>query len=203
MSVGLRVCLLAALLFLGAPGNAVCQSEPRPADVATLDGIIKAYYEVVSGPAGQPRDWARDSSLHHAEAQVLIVGSDADGRPTPQVMTLGDFHLRSNDLAEAGFFEYEIHRKTQIHGAIAHVWSTYEWQTREDGPVGGRGINSIQLVFDGKRWWITSWMFDGRSDAPPVPPEYLPAKGRSEAAPSQPRGESVLWRTDRVDPDVG
>jgi hypothetical protein len=146
--------------------------------VVTLDGIIKAYYEVVSGPAGQPRDWARDSSLHHPEAQVLIVGSGADSRPIPQVMTLGNFHTRSNDLAESGFFEYEIHRETQIHGAIAHVWSSYEWRITEDGPVGGRGINSIQLVFDGVRWWITSWMFDGRSDAPPVPPKYLPDAGQ-------------------------
>ncbi|NNF59555.1 MAG: hypothetical protein HKN04_15065, partial [Rhodothermaceae bacterium] len=71
-------------------------------------------------------------------------------------------------------FEHEIHRSVQTHGAVTHVWSTYAWRTTEDGPVGGQGVNSIQLVYDGTRWWITSWMFDGRSDAPPVPTEYLP-----------------------------
>lgn len=74
---------------------------------------------------------------------------------------------------QRGFFEYEIHRETQIHGAIAHVWSTYEWRSSSDGPVGGRSINSIQLYHNGQRRWITSWMFDRRSDAPPVPADYL------------------------------
>jgi hypothetical protein len=57
---------------------------------------------------------------------------------------------------------------------VTHVWSTYEWRTTDDGSVGGRGVNSIHLVYDGSRWWITSWMFDGRNGAPPVPAEYLP-----------------------------
>lgn len=158
----------------GAYSSLFGQTYPRPDDVTTLDGIIRAYYEVVSGPAGQPRDWARDSSLHLPGAQVLIVRNDEDGGPRAQVMSLGDFHEQSADLAVRGFFEHEIHRETQIHGSIAHIWSTYEWSSAREGPVGGRGINSIQLYHDGERWWITSWMFDGRSDAPPVPPQYLP-----------------------------
>ena len=154
------------------------QEYPLLEDVATLDGIIKAYYDVVSGPAGQPRQWARDRSLHHPEAQVVIVRSNDSGQPTANVMTLAEYHKQSDRLGEHGFFEYEIHRETQLRGAIAHVWSTYEWRTNKDGPVGGRGINSIQLVNDGKRWWITSWMYDGRSDAPPVPDRYLPKEDR-------------------------
>ncbi len=150
------------------------QPFPRTGDVATLDGLLKAYYEVVSGPAGQPRQWARDRSLHHPDAQVVIVDDGPDGTAVAQVMTLADYHARSAGLAERGFFEYEIHRQVQRHGAVAHVWSTYEWRTTEDGPVGGRGVNSIQVFHDGARWWITSWMYDGRRDAPPVPAEYLP-----------------------------
>lgn len=171
----LRMAGLVVIAFAAAD-SLQAQDLARPEDVNTLDGIIRAYYEVVSGPAGQPRDWPRDSSLHMPNAQVLIVGDGEDGRPEAQVMTLGDFHRRSADLAERGFFEYEIHRETQIHGAIAHVWSTYEWRTTREGPVGGRGINSIQLYHDGQRWWITSWMFDGRSDTPAVPPQYLPGE---------------------------
>jgi hypothetical protein len=135
---------------------------------------MKAYYEVVSGPAGQPRQWARDSSLHHPKAQIAIVRTVAD-RPQVQVMALGDFHRESAGLAETGFFEYEIHREVAQFGTTAHVWSTYEWRTEAGGPVGGRGINSIQLFHDGTRWWILGWMFDGRSDAGPVPTRYLPS----------------------------
>ena len=162
---------VALLALLSVPS---VSAQADPADVATLDGIIRAYYEVVSGPAGQPRDWARDSTLHHPEAVVTVVGRDADGAVVIEPSDLAAYHAQSGGLAEAGFFEVEIARETQQHGAVAHVWSTYEWRQTADGPVGGRGVNSIQLVWDDARWWIVSWMFDGRSDAPPVPEAYLP-----------------------------
>jgi hypothetical protein len=161
------------------PSVAQAQSYPIAEDVATLDGIIEAYYEVVSGPAGQPRQWERDRSLHDPEAQIIIIRDDQAGRPVAHIMTLAEFHAESGSLEEQGFFEQEIHRETQRHGAVAHVWSTYEWRLLEEGPAGGRGINSISLYHDGERWWITSWMFDGREDAPSVPPEYLPDSVRS------------------------
>ena len=160
------------LTFAALPSMA--QTYPIPEDVQSLDGIIKAYYEVVSGPAGQPRQWERDHSLHMPGAQVVIVRNDEDGKSVANKMTLSEFHERSRGISEQGFFEYEIHRETSRHGVVAHVWSTYEWRNTEDGPIGGQGINSIQLYHDGNRWWITSWMFDGRTDAPAVPKAYLP-----------------------------
>lgn len=175
-------CLLVALVTVSAAAAQPSSSdlpEPVPADVETLDGIIRAYYEVVSGAAGEPRQWRRDSSLHHPQASVLIVGAGPGGRVDPRAMSLAEYHARSSGLSDAGFFEVEINRQVQRHGAIAHAWSTYEWRRTPDGPVGGRGVNSIQLVHDGDRWWITSWMFDGRNDAPPVPPEYLPERLRN------------------------
>lgn len=154
--------------------SAYAQPFPHAADVSSIDGIMKAYYEVVSGPAGQPRQWGRDSTLHHPSAQITIVRT-VNGRPEAQVMSLGDFHRSSTGTVEQGFFEYELSRQVSIYGATANVWSTYEWRVTEDGPVGGRGINSIQLYHDGARWWILGWMFDGRDDAGPIPPAYLPA----------------------------
>ena len=167
------LCLFALAFAVAAPA-VFAQPTASPEDVGTLDGILRAYYEVVSGPAGQPRDWARDSTLHHPEAQVVIVGSDDAGQTVVRAMDLAGYHRRTGGLAASGFFEHELRREVQTHGAVTHVWSTYEWRTTEDGPVGGQGVNSIQLVYDGTRWWITSWMFDGRSEAPPVPSEYLP-----------------------------
>ncbi|MEL6614589.1 MAG: nuclear transport factor 2 family protein [Bacteroidota bacterium] len=165
----MRLFLLALL-----PLAVAAQPTPDPADVGSLDAIIEAYYEVVSGPAGQARDWARDSTLHHPDALVTVVASGPDGQTVIRPTDLGSYHVGASGLAEAGFFEVEIARRTERHGAVAHVWSTYEWRRTDDGPVGGRGVNSIQLIWDGDRWWIVSWMFDGRSDAPPVPEPYLP-----------------------------
>ena len=170
----LRTAFASIILFIISTSTLVAQPSVNSEDVSTIDGIINAYYEVVSGPAGQPRDWARDSTLHLPGAQVLIVRNDNDGNALPERMSLADYHQSSGRISEAGFFEYEIHRQTMHHGSIAHVWSTYEWRSTKSGPVGGRGINSIQLVNDGKRWWITSWMFDGRTNAPEVPKQYLP-----------------------------
>jgi hypothetical protein len=166
-------CCTFLFLFLG-PAGAFSQTFPRAEDVQTLDGLMKAYYEVVSGPAGAPRQWERDRSLHHPEAQIVIINNREDGQPVANVMTLADFHDRSGGISERGFFEYEIHRETSRHGSNAHIWSTYEWRTDMDGPVGGQGVNSLQLFHDGERWWIMGWTFDGRNDAPAVPDEYLP-----------------------------
>ncbi len=178
MSISLNVLLsLAMLAAISLPPASAEQKLPEgpfplAGDVETLDGIIKAYYEVVSAPAGRPKQVERDHSLHHSLARVAVTGKDETGKPFAKMMTLDEYY-KDNLVAEAGFFENEIHRVTQKFGNIVHVWSTYEWRTEEKGPVGGRGINSIQLYHDGKRWWITSWIYDSERKDNPIPTEYL------------------------------
>lgn len=169
-----RILFTTLIIVFLSPTVSLSQTYPIAEDVNTIEGIMKAYYEVVSGPAGEPRQWERDRSLHHPDAQIIIIGTDADGNITPNVQTLAEFHERSGNLSTSGFFEYEISRVVSRHGANAHVWSTYEWRSEKEGPVGGQGVNSIQLYHDGNRWWITGWTFDGRNNAPPVPEAYLP-----------------------------
>lgn len=141
-------------------------------DVKTLDGIMKAYYEVVSGPAGSIPDKKRDLFIHIPDAQVIMMSGDGKGNVKPNIMTIAEYHERNSKPRKTGFFEYEIKRETMQYGAITHIWSTYEWKTTKDGPVGGRGINSIQLYHDGSRWWVAAEMYDIRNK--PVPKEYLP-----------------------------
>ena len=168
--------LLLVFILLHTLGSAPLQAQeyPRTEDVATLDGIIKAYYEVVSGPAGEPRQTIRDHSLHHPYARAIITGKDADGKPFIRNMTLSEYHERSAAGGNPAFYEEEIHRETQRFGNVAHVWSTYAWRRSEKGPVEGRGINSIQLFHDGARWWITTWIFDSERADNPIPPGFLP-----------------------------
>ncbi|MDX1546435.1 MAG: hypothetical protein R3247_05575 [Rhodothermales bacterium] len=164
---------LLLLLSLGLSLSAAAQDAryPLPEDVATLDGIIRAYYEVVSAPAGVPRQTARDHSLHHPDARAIITGVDSTGRPFIRNMTLAEFH---DGMGTGAFFEHEIHRETQRFGNVAHVWSTYAWRSTPDGPAEGRGINSIQLYHDGARWWITAWIYDSERPGNPIPPAFLP-----------------------------
>jgi len=164
--------LSCALVLALAPTLSV--SAQSREDVATLDGIIRAYYEVVSGPAGEPADRERDMFLHHPDALVGMAGLDAEGRPTIQTMTLGEYHDRFGGPRSAAFYEWEINREVLRFGSIAHVWSTYMESDAPDGEPSGRGINSIALYFDGERWWITGWIYDSEREGNAIPPEYLP-----------------------------
>jgi hypothetical protein len=124
-----------------------------------IDAIIDAYYEIVSGPAGEAADADRDRSLHHPDAWVAIAGTDASGRPSANVMSLDDYH-GENVPRQQGFFEWETDRETRRSGNMVHVWSSYASARTPDGEPFTRGVNSITLFHDGTRWWIMGWMFD-------------------------------------------
>ncbi len=159
-------------LIIGTQAFSALGQVPYPLkkDVATLDGIINAYYEVVSGPAG-PKQTERDKSLHHPLANVMVSGVDMTGLPFLRAMTLKEFHA---NMPPDEFYETEIHRITEKFGNITHVWSTYEYRNKPKGPTLGRGINSIQLYNDGDRWWILNWTYDNERTSNPIPDNYLP-----------------------------
>ena len=164
--------LLAFLLICGAAWAQT--SQPHPEDVASIDGVIRAYYEVVSGPPGQPRDWDRDRNLYIPGVKFVAM-SVKDGKPSAAVMTHDEYVKRSNDwLVKNGFEEREIHRVVRRFGNIAQVWSTYESRDKSGGPVTARGINSLELYWDGTRWWVASAIWDDERPDNPIPKEYLP-----------------------------
>ncbi len=168
---------LPAILCVTVAFNALAQDPyPLHQDVATLDGIIKAYYEVVSGPAG-PKQTERDKSLHYPYANVMVTGITRTGDRFLRMMTLKEFH---ENTPEDEFYEQEIHRVTETFGNITHVWSTYEFKNKPLGPILGRGINSIQFYNDGERWWILSWVYDTERPDNPIDAKYLPGAERGE-----------------------
>ena len=127
--------------------------EPQPEDVESIDGIIKIFYDAISGAKGVPRLWKRDAAIYRPEARFFQVRPDKSIR----VESKAEYIARVDPwLTEHGFFEYETAREVQQYGNVAHVLSTYESRHTEDGPVIGGGKNSIQLVHDGTRWWITA-----------------------------------------------
>jgi hypothetical protein len=168
---------LPAALVAQAPARrhvAVPTVAPRAADVATVDGVVRAYYDVITAPAGQPRQWSRDRSLYIPDLRFVATGV-AQGRPYAHVMTHQDFVDDSDSsFVQDGFFEREIHRVTQAYGNIVQVFSTYEEHRTADGPVLGRGINALQLFWDGTRWWVASAIWFEEDGAHPIPPEFLP-----------------------------
>lgn len=176
----MKTTLLSAALLLLAPLQAACQqtgAAADPRDVGTLDDIIRVYYEVVSGPAGETPDRERDRTLHLPNALVGVPGPDEHGVSRLHTMTLDDYHDRFGGPRAEGFFEREIHRVVQRFGNVAHVMSTYASSTTPGAEPFSRGINSIQLTWDGERWWIVSWIFDAERPDNPIPPAFLPGTG--------------------------
>lgn len=155
------VLSIAGLAIVQASGTA--QQVARPEDVATLDGIIRAYYEVVSGPAGEVADVERDRSLHHPEAWIAIARVDSSGKPVVSILTLNEYH-GANAPRQQGFWEWETDRATQRSGNMVHVWSSYASARTPGGEPFDRGVNSITLFHDGQRWWIMNWMFDASAN---------------------------------------
>ena len=184
----MRIALVALLIAL-APTHALAQSAPpattpspvastapvaAEGDVASIDAIVKALYGTISGPAGKPRDWNRLRSLFLPEARMMPVGKRPSGEVRMRMLGVNDYVATSASLIEKnGFTEREIARREERFGHIAHVFSTYEART-EIEPIHLRGINTIQLMFDGKRWWIVSLMWQAETPDTPLPAEYLP-----------------------------
>ncbi len=141
----------------------------NPADVGSIDAIMRAVYDVISGPAGQKRDWNRMRSLFTSNARMMPKG--ARGLRSGSVE---DYITSSGPLLEKdGFIEREVARRVEQYGDIAHVFSTYEARQSENGPVFMRGINSFQLVRQDNRWWVVSIMWQAETPQTPIPAEYL------------------------------
>ena len=160
---------------LSTPPTSVTPANPR--DVATVDAIIAALYDVISGPAGQKRDWNRFRSLFAPGARLIPTGRRPDSMQVMRVLTPDEYATNIGpQLENSGFFEREIGRRVEQFGAIAHVFSAYDSKARPtDATPFARGINSIQLVSDGKRWYVLTILWDPERRDNPIPPRYLTA----------------------------
>jgi hypothetical protein len=158
-----------------APATPPAPPPAKPADVSSPDAILAATYDVISGPPGQ-RDWDRFRSLFLPGARLaaVIPGKDGAGLSarsfTPEeYITFGDTYFQKN-----GFFEREASRHADRYANIMQIFSTYESRhdTKEPKPF-ARGINSFQLFFDGKRWWVVDIYWQEESPDAPIPEEFL------------------------------
>lgn len=148
---------------------------PRPSDVASLDAILAALYDVISGPAGQKRDWDRFRSLFYPGARLIPSIHPPNGPARVLIQTADEFAARSDaPLMARGFFERELSRTVEQFGSITHAFSTYDSKSKLDDPAPfARGINSIQLLNDGTRWWVMTIYWDAERPGLTIPEKYL------------------------------
>lgn len=150
----------------------------KPADVESVDAILKTLYDVISGPAGQKRDWDRFRSLLVPNARLMPARVRPNGGADVAMLSADDYvRLAGAGLEKSGFFEREISRKTEAYGNVLHAFSTYESRrTANDEKPFARGINSIQLLKDGNRWWVVSIFWDSERPGNEIPTKYLPTR---------------------------
>ncbi len=162
------------LIGVSTPSNIQAQAAD-PADVESIDAIIASLYGVISGPAGASRDWDRFRSLFRDDARLIPSGRNQAGVGGARYISADEYASMAAGPFEAdGFFEVEIHRVEDQYGQIAHVFSTYESRRKPEDDPFDRGINSIQLLNDGSRWWIVNIFWLGETDDWPIPAKYLP-----------------------------
>ena len=130
-------------------------------DSASSESIVRTAYELISGRAGEPRDWNRWTSLHAPGARLIPIGTAQGGPRTPNVMTPDEFiESRSRIFETEDFYEWETAREEFRFGRLVHVWSSYEAAREPNGTPIRKGVNSIQLWDDGTRYWILSVAWD-------------------------------------------
>ena len=151
-------------------------------DVDTVEHLVAALYDVISGPAGKPRDWERFRSLFLPDGRLGVIRADASAtvnqpaRKSDAFFLTPDMYVERDDpyFKSQGFFERSIANRIEEFGNLVHVWSTYESRHAADDPNPfTRGINSIQIIHAQGRYWVASIMWDDERPGLTLPEKYL------------------------------
>jgi hypothetical protein len=167
-----------------APAQVTRRREaPPPADAASVESIVAALYASVSHAPDASPDFERMRGIFLYVGMLVPPAKPGEEIKVSDVDGFSERYQKSaaarKEKAEAatGFFEREIARRTDCFGKVCQVFSTYESRhTSSDAAPFERGINSIQLVRDGKRWWIASVAWDVEKPDGAIPAQYLPVK---------------------------
>ena len=167
----MKKLLLIGIVIVGMAPNLYAQFE---SDTKSIDSTIETLYAVISGEAGEARDWDRFRNLFIPEAKLMPTGVTPEGNAVYRAWSPDEYIERAGtSLEENGFFEREVHNEVEQFRNIAHVFSTYESMRTEGGEVFARGINSIQLFYDNERWWVVSIFWSSETQDIPIPEKYL------------------------------
>jgi len=154
------------------PNPAANVPSARPDDVKSIDSILSALYGVISGPAGE-RDWDRFRSLFLPQGRLTSSSKNADGATRIHPMSVEDYAKGAGGyFAQHAFYESPMVNRVETFGNVSQVFSSYASRHAPGEAPFARGINSIQLLNDGSRWWIVSILWDSERPDNPLPKEF-------------------------------
>jgi hypothetical protein len=151
---------LISIIFVCSSIFGQTTDEKYTEDVKSIDAIINAYYDVVSGSSNDPWEFERDKYIHSNNA--VITRLDENGKAESH--TLEAEYIPMGLSPKGDFYEKELKRIVSQYGNIAQVWSAFEIRTDPKTESNIRGLNSIQLHYENGRWWIDSWTCEMESN---------------------------------------
>jgi hypothetical protein len=145
----------------------------KASDVKSMNAILAAIYDVISGPAGD-RDWNRFRSLFLPQARFTQVSTAPDGSKMVLAWNVDEFVRDAGEVfSKEAFYEKAIVNRPMSFGNVTQVFSSYESRRSPAAKPFQRGINSIQLLNDGKRWWVLSILWDEERAGNPLPADFV------------------------------
>jgi hypothetical protein len=150
-------------------------------DCLNIDRLVEAMYECMSFEANRMPDYERFRGLFCPGANLFPPSDDEIGVSAVSVEEFIETSQatlqRSQQVAESGFTEMELHRVTQRFESVVQLFSTYESRVVLDEEVHtSRGVNALQLIWQSQRWWILSLAWDDETPDRQVPLKYLPQR---------------------------
>src|ERR1044071_1076901 len=119
--------LFLVAVLLGGPAQApapapasAAHAGARPGDTASMDSILAALYDVISGPAGQQRDWDRMRALFAPGARLIPTVYRPDSVPALRVWDLEQYISLVGPRLESGRSE-----ERRVGKECRSRWSPY------------------------------------------------------------------------------
>lgn len=170
--------LLEVTAALAAASPALAQSPPAaiadapiPAGTDSPEALVKSLYAVISGPAGQPRDWARFKALCLPDARLVATHVMPDGATRVRSYSVDQYvEGATKGFATQGFFEIGAVRDVSRFDRTVTIVSPYESRHAPGEKPFARGVNHFQLFNDGRRWWVVDIFWEDESPSAPLPP---------------------------------
>ena len=142
-------------------------------EIESLDLLTRNLYAAISFGAGGKPDLQRLKSLFLLPG--ILINNNLEA---PVVWDLEAFIETYRQQISGGavhsFMEEEITSRTELFGAIAHRFSTYQARVQEgDSEAVIQGINSIQFIKTGGAWRVVSIIWNDQKEDLPIPEKYL------------------------------
>ena len=153
--------------------------KANPADVATIESTVRAFYDAISTPAGGRLNRDRLRSLFVPAGRIVAGRAPNSGQAADVIFLSPDEYAAISDAhtVSKGFFDHNLANHIERFGAMAHVYSTYESRfDRESTKPVARGIKSIELLNSDNRWYIVQVYYDLERPDNPIPDHYLQDK---------------------------